>query len=137
MNNEVKNRWVKALKTNQFLEAPKNVLIHDYQTRIEEFTHKEFVVERFSPIGVLVELFRQDKGIKSTKKFWQNCWAYGSDGYLHRIEEWAGFDFTKDKYRGVFASIMQADTHLHQVQAVWIKKYMPVNKIVSRLKVAL
>lgn len=131
MKTEIKNRWVKALKTNQFMEAPKGVLIHDYHFLPSE--NGDIVrTERFAPIGVLVELFRQDKDIPSTPEFWGNSWT--ESGHLSEIEEWAGFRWSNDKYKRVFASIMQADTNHHQVQAVWIRKYMPVTPITKRLQ---
>ncbi|MER0438966.1 hypothetical protein [Emticicia sp. W12TSBA100-4] len=131
MKSEIKNRWVKALKTNQFMEAPKGIVLHDYH---DTPTEGGVIVrtERFAPIGVLVELFRQDNNIESTPEFWSESWS--ENGQLPNIEEWAGFSWSNDKYKRVFASIMQADTNHHQVQAIWIRKYMPVTPIAKRLK---
>lgn len=129
MKSEIKNRWVKALKTNKFLEAPKGVLIQD---SINEIVGNDIVqMQRFSPIGVLVELFRQDNDIKNTPEFWENCWCGET---LEQIENWAGFSFSNPVHAQLFASIVQADTHFHQVHSVWIRKHCPVKPLMARLK---
>lgn len=129
MNSEIKSRWVKALKTNKFMEAPKGVLIHDFHSEVNE--ERLIKYERYSAIGVLVELFRQDNKIENTPDFWDNCWTGET---LKNIESWAGFNFSNSMHGRLFASIMQADTHHHQVQAVWIRKHCPVKPITERLK---
>lgn len=130
MKTEIKNRWVNALKTNQFMEAPNGVLIHDYH---DTPTEAGAIVrtERYAPIGVLVELFRQDNKIESTPEFWENCLA---GEMLESFENWTGINLNQEKYARVIASILQADTNHHQVQAIWIRKYMPVTPLAHRFK---
>lgn len=119
MKSEIKRKWLNALQKSTFPQANEGVFLKDAKTY------------SFGTIGVLVELYRIEHNIADTPGFWENCWTGQT---LKNIESWAGFEFEKPAYMRVFASIMQVDTHLHQLHAVWLKKHLPVTSIEKRLK---